>query len=399
MAEYVLYPNLAVSPQTGLNEVLLKEDVQDLLSNLFPLDLQLHAWCDRIDMSQVLKESPIDTYGQGNAITRDATGYTGSAGLREEGIVPVDGAPQYPWKLRAVAELHAESFGVSGTDRASEQYGITDRYTLEALKFTRKVANDFEQNFWWGQGTAANGTVTDAGTGAAGASPIVGTNWKRATQGVVPWITRTGLSRTIGGVAQNVYNAHGEQLCASSAPTQLVGGRFMSYAYNAGNINLDRGMFANNLMQPWWDLGGETEGCVIFCSPKVKALFSTFALQANGAINERKIDAAERLVIDTVDAYETDFGIHYINKSRYLNIASTVSLKYCTASTQTTLTTAMDEVLVALMPSYWKIGVYRPVGFTPLAKTGDLDRGMITGELAMACMNLTGGAAVVNCVA
>lgn len=385
---YSLYPTTSAG---DLQEPFLAEDVMDTISNLFHLDLTLFRFLERVPMSQVMIEAPVDSYGGGVAITRTAaTGYGTSTPVRTSGHTPTVGAPFFGSRVRSVAELHVEADGVDGTTRAVELYGITDRYTLQMLKLARKVANDFEHSVWWAQGTAPNGAVIDAYDGTSGASGITGVNnsFPRQTQGLVPMVARTGLTRTLTPGASSCFSPHGEELSST----------YFSYCYNAGNVMLDRGMFNGDLMTPWWTLGGQPDRCVIFCSPKVKALFTTFALQAAGAINDRKIDAYDKRVIDTVDAYETDNGLHFINRSLYLNIPEVVNLKYAGSGSQLTLATAMDEVLIAVMPSYFKIGVLRPIGVTPLGKTGDRDVGMVTGELALVNMNPLGAAGILNCV-
>src|SRR4026207_715400 len=141
MSDFLLADNTAVG--TAINEATLKEQVQDLLINLFPLDTPLQQVCERINMNSTFMSQPIDTY---NDITRVSSLFDASANFvttnaKPEGFTYVSGTPQYPAKLKSVAEIQGRAFGVSGTDRAVAMWGITDRYVLEALKKTQAVVN------------------------------------------------------------------------------------------------------------------------------------------------------------------------------------------------------------------------------------------------------------------
>ncbi len=102
-----------------------------------------------------------------------------------------------------------------------------------------------------------------------------------------------------------------------------------------------------------------------------------------------------RRVVDTVDWYETDYGVVSISMSRYLSLAAeTISV----VNAAVTTSVACDEALVFIHPDHFKIGKVRGVSFVPLAKDGDLDSGMIVGEQALICTNPQAAAAIGNCI-
>lgn len=391
MAIYTAYQN--VSPG-ALQESLIKESVQDLITNLFPLDTPLQQILEKVPMQNVYTEQPVDTF---NTITRTSSVFSLSANFgtthaKPEGFTYTSGTPQYPAKLKSIAEIQGLQFGVSDTDRALSQYGMSDRFAYEALKTTQSVVNNFEMSFWWSPGTTVAGADLNDGGSAT-------EQFARQTQGIVHWICRSGLQRSIQGVtkvthadgAGNNFGTGGGALCTGAS----------SWAYNAGGLTLDQAMFKDNLMAQWYTITGRQAGAVGFTGAKIKNLFSQFALTANGAINERTLDAASKRIVDTVDYYETDFGVVSLNLCRYLNIAgSSVAIATSNAAQgdSTSVTIPYDEVLLFMQPSYFKIGVVRPITMSPLGKTGDFEQGLVRGEQAMICTNPQAGAAIVGCI-
>jgi hypothetical protein len=149
-------------------------------------------------------------------------------------------------------------------------------------------------------------------------------------------------------------------------------------------------------MLAWRNIGGEPDRCFGILSSQIKQLFVTFALLPQGAINERKVEADQKIVYDTVDAYVTDMGIHYLSKSRYLDIAGqSVTIGQSSGST----IIAYDECAFFIMPKYYKIATLRGQEFAMLAHTGDHHRGMITSERGLLCSNTLAGMGFVNCKA
>jgi hypothetical protein len=334
----------------------------------------------------------VDTF---NTITRTSAVFDASSALatthaKPEGFTYSTGTAQYPAKLKSVAEIQGLQFAVSDTDRAMSQYGMTDRFAYEALKTTQSVVNNFEMAFWWSPGRAVGGFDLDSsGT----------TQLTRQTQGVCHWILRSGLQRSVYGLGKATHtDGHGNNYGTAGGALNTGAS---SWAYNAGGLTLDQAMFKDNLMAQWYTITGRQAGAVGFTGAKIKNLFSQFALTANGAINERTLDAASKRIVDTVDYYETDFGVVSLNLCRYLNIAGqSVSVPTTNSSDGdgTAVTVPYDEILLFMQPSYFKIGVVRPITMSPLGKTGDFEQGLIRGEQGIICTNPQAGAAIVNCI-
>lgn len=389
MGTYTVWSTSGVG--SAAQESLVKESVQDLITNLFPLDTPLQQILEKVPMGNIFTETPVDTFGTG-LISRvssvfgssGATASTTSA--QAEGATYTSGTPQYPARLKSVAEIQGKQFSVSDTDRAMSQYGMTDRFAYEALKTTEGVVNQFEHSFWWSPGTAPAGADLDSAGGT--------TYYARQTQGLVHWICKSGLQRSKIGLGQASFtDGHGNEFGANS-PALNTGAS--SYAYDAGGLNLDDTMFKDDLMAQWYSITGRQAGAVGFAGAKIKNLISRFALTANGPVNERTLEAASKRLVDAVDYYETDFGVVSINLCRYLNISGqSVTIAQSTGS----VSVPYNEVLLFIQPQYFKIGVVRPVYMSPLGKTGDLESGLVRGEQGLICRNPQAGVAVVNCVA
>lgn len=384
MATYTVYSPTAVTQQ----ELLVKESVQDLITNLYPLDTPLQQILEKVPMSNVFTEQPVDTF---NTITRTSAVFSASASFgtthaKPEGFTYATTTPIYPARLKSVAEIQGLQFAVSDTDRAMSQYGMTDRFAYEALKTTQSVVNNFEMSFWWSPGTPAGGADLNSTGGDA-------IQFARQTQGVVHWICKSGLQRSKIGLGQSTFtDGHGNEFGTNSAALNTGAS---SWAYDAGGLTLDQAMFKDNLLAQWYTITGRQAGAVGFTGAKIKNLFSQFALTANGAINERTLDAASKRIVDTVDYYDTDFGVVSLNLCRYLNIAGqSVSIAQSTGS----VTVPYDEVLLFMQPSYFKIGIVRPITMSPLGKTGDFEQGLIRGEQGIICTNPQAGAAIVSCI-
>jgi hypothetical protein len=391
MSDYIL-ANTSGSVSTAINEAAIKEQTQDLLINLFPLDVPLQRTLGRIQMNSTFIKQPIDTYGS-DKISRVSTvfaarGDSTFAGIsaKPEGFTYTTNTPQYPALLKSVAEIQGNQFAVSGTDRAISMYGISDRFALEALKTTQGIVNQFEMSFWWSPGSTEFGNdLNNTGTNA----------WARQTQGLVHWLCKSGLQRSKIGLGTTSFtDGHGNEFGTNSAALNTGAS---SWAYDANGAPLDQAMFKDNLMGQWYAITGRQAGAMGFTGARVKNLFSQFALTANGAINERTLSAEARSVIDTIDYYTTDFGTVGLSLSRYLNLSGS-NTSVAIAQSAGSVTVPYDEVLLFIDPAYWKIGVLRPVSFYSVGRNRDAEEGQVIGEQAMVCLNPQGGAAIVNCL-
>lgn len=379
---YTLWPTTGTSSVP--NEVLVKEDVTNEITNLFPLHSPLHQWLGRKPMSTVHQEQPVDTIGN---ITRTnaAIALGSDATVRTSGSDASYVTELYPHKLRGVCQLQHDAWAVSGTDRKAEMWGISDRFTHEGIKVSKKLLQDFELRGFWARGTSPSGNTVNRTTGALSAG-----NNARQTQGIGSWILTGGLERG-KGLTNTIYNTHGEILRSSASLD------YRTHAYDAQGLQFDEQMWSQSLMNPWYDLAADvTKTNVAFMGSKPKFAFRTFALSVIGAINQRTIPAASKRIIDTVEVYETDFGVTYLHLNYYMNKAETTTY---TLSDSASVVVPWDETILVINPQYYKIGEFRAMEYQPLAKTGDADKGQYVMEKGILCLHPFGGAGLVNCIA
>lgn len=382
MTDYFLY---GTGSGGALNEPNLAESVEDVVTNLFPLYTPIQSWLGTKQVRSIFHLWPIDTF---NNITRTAAMF--SAGTvatnlqKPEGYTPTTSTPLYAGQLKGVVELHLESFGVTGTMRAVYMHGFVDKFVDEAEKMTKKVLNDEELSFTWSPGSTEAGTDLESGGG---------TTLTRQTMGLGQWVTQTGLQRTKIGTGTSFTDTAGNVFSSSTA--RAIHPNSLGYCKDLNGLTLDRDSFFD-LMLNWRNIGGRPDGAVGLCSSKVKQAFTTFAMLPQGNINERKVDAAGKIVYDSVDAYVTDFGLHFLNSSFYLDVPSQTST--ISQSTGTT-TVAWDENLWFFMPRYFKIATLRGTAFEMLAHTGDHHRGQIVSERGLMCQNTLASCGVVNALA
>lgn len=398
---YAVWDNLAVG--TTIQEALVKESVQDLVTNMFPLDARLQTLCGSVPLNNIYTEFPVDTYSN---INRATTAFSASADLnastnaplaRPEGFTYTTTSPFYAGKLRMVAEIQGLQFDVTGTDRVMPMYGIGDRYAYQAMKTLREVTDNFEYSFMWGPGSPVQGN--DLNTTAPGAGVFQSV---RQTQGLMLWLLKSGLERSKIGTngANNGVAGTGDATFVDGngnifgTNNTALNRSAMTWAYDAAGLVLDLGLFNDQVMAKWWQLIGNTGTTVAFCSPRMKNLLSLFANNITGNVNNRQIAAESQRLVVPISYFETDYGIVQAELNRHLSLGLNFSITQSTGSTSV----ASDECMAIFNPEKFKIGTVRPLHYELLAKTGDFTRGLFLGEMGFGTLNPQAGTAVVNAV-
>ena len=342
-------------------EVLIREQLEDWVSIMDPTDAPLHSVLTPHPVQTRVVEYGVDNFG----INYEASTITTEA--RAEGAAASDATETYPTRLRSVMQINWESATVSGTDRASLHAGIDEPYEYRAYKSLTRVVQQAEKAMLFGTGSVAN------------PSTAPGVGGKRETQGLVSWAAMSGLQRADANVTSIEDNTG-----------NIIPKAYFSTFFNAQGTNLDRSILTHSILGSAVANGFIADGAVGMASYKVKGLFTEMGLTANGPINERKIDAQDRMFIDVVDAYQTVAGTVYINWNRWFDRA------YATTITPTTITggtgatgvsVPWNESLVFMMPKYIRRGVFRGAYMRPLAADGDRDQFMVITEGGLIVLN------------
>lgn len=340
-----------------VNEVLIREQLEDWVSIMDPTDAPLHSVLTPHPVQSRFVEYGVDTFG---------VNYT-SAPLGEakaEGTAPTSETEIYPTRLRSVMQINWESATVSGTDRASLHAGIDEPYEYRAYKTLTRVIQQAEKAMLFGVGTLPNPAAN-----------------VRATQGLLSWAATSGLQRFASDIS------------SITSITDVTGNvmpkAYFSTFFNAQGTNLDRSILTHSILGNAVSNGFIADGAVGMASYKIKGLFTEMGLTANGPINERKIDAQDRMFIDVVDAYQTVAGTVYINWNRWFDRSgsTTISATVTGGTGVASASVPWNESLVFMMPKYVRRGVFRGAYMRPLAADGDRDQFMVITEGGLIVLN------------
>lgn len=348
-----------VTNSSGVKEVLIREQLEDWVSIMDPTDAPLHS---------VLTPHPVQTrvveYGVDNFGISYTTAPTSEA--RSEGAAATLLEPEiYPTRLRSVMQINWESATVSGTDRASLHAGIEEPYEYRAYKSLTRVVQQAEKAMLFGVGTLAN----------------PGSGNKRETQGLLAWAANTGLQRFASDISSITS--------ITDDTGNVIPKDYFSTFFNAQGTNLDRSILTHSILGTAVGNGFIADGAVGMASYKIKGLFTEMGLTANGPINERKIDAQDRMFIDVVDAYQTVAGTVYINWNRWFDRqqSTTINPTVTGGTGAGSVSVPWYESLVFMMPKYIRRGVFRGAYMRPLAADGDRDQFMVITEGGLIVLN------------
>jgi len=111
-----------------------------------------------------------------------------------------------------------------------------------------------------------------------------------------------------------------------------------------------------------WEDGGDPS--VIMMSKKNKNVFNSFAGIAT-KYNPLTGKASQANIVGSADVYVSDFGNHVVKLNRYMR----------------------DEAVFCIDPEYISVAYLDGIKKTPMAKTGDSERFLMTVEYALVCDN------------
>lgn len=211
-----------------------------------------------------------------------------------------------PSRSTNVVQMFRKNIVVSDTERAVRVYGASDPYTYQMQKSMVELARDIEKALM-------------AGTKASGASGVA-----RRLNGVVASITTNATARTSG---------------TSLSETEF-----------------------NDIMKGVWDGGTDANPDEVYVGSYLKRVISGFT-----AGSTKFTDVNDKRLINAVDVYEGDFGVHKIFKHREVPTSA----------------------VVAIDSSKWRVAYLngRRPKHIPLAKTGSATKGMVEGELTLEALN------------
>ncbi len=283
------------------------------------------------DLSKILTMiAPTDTpfmtrSGTGNKATQRKHEWTKDSLADPGANAQVEGADVTQFQgsevigLDNIVQRFEKAINVSGTAQAVEQVGVSNQYNHQMANRMKEIKKDVEY-------ALLGNTVAEAGN----------TTTARVMRGLSAWIT-TNVDLGAGG--------------AAATPTA---------AATPGTLRALTGEMIAMSMQKAYEEGGDPT--ILMCSPAVRRKVT----KVLKIVNVQDENPRDKRVTDTVRIYDSDFG-------ELLVVPNRVQAKVPYAA----------NALFILDMEYWKKSYLRNFAEQKLAKTGDSEKGMITGELTM----------------
>lgn len=222
----------------------------------------------------------------------------------DEGADAGAGGNTNPTREANYTQIVKKVYEVTETERATDSAGFNDRLSYEMMKAMKEWKNDAE--FALVRGSLATGNNSTA----------------RQLEGVKNAIT--------------------------------------THATSASGVSLSETML-NNYFENVWNSGGNVDE--VYVDGTLKRRISGFT---GGAT--KNIDAEDKRLVNSVDVYESDFGLVKVFLHRHVTAGSDV-----------------NNDIIGIQSDKWAVAHLREPKRETLAKVGDATREMIIGEFTLEC--------------
>ena len=290
-----------------------REDLIDLIVNVDPHDTPFLTTHPKTVARHVYHEWLTDTLAS-----------TSTAGV-DEGKEFTTTAPTARARVANWTQIFRKDFNVTGSQRAVDPAAVTDEYAYQTGKSLKEIARNIE--------TTVFSAVTTATASTAA----------RVMKTLVSFITTEAHhpdAAVIGGAGT-----------ATATATIIEETPF------------------NGMLDEIFQNGGNPD--VVYVNSKGKRQISAFT---TSTITSRNIAMADRRLVNSIDIYESDFGLIQITLDRFI-------------ATGTAAATASNIDLGGraffLERGLCRLAFLRPIKHVPLPPDGDSARGMVLGELTL----------------
>lgn len=313
----------------------VREDLSDLIFDLFPED----TWA----MSNLDREDATSTYTEWLAQELAAPVNTN---IRIEGDEASYASLTAPARYASHLQISSKDFLVSDTLEAVNKAGRKSELARGAIVKMRELKRDMETRI------TNNGISTAGGAGTG-----------RSTAGMESWIgdaTASSAEASHVVLSTTTASATTPPLTSGTAGTAPTDGTTTG-ALTAADLN-----FA---LEAAWSDGGDPR--VILTGTIGKAYIDTFTGVATRFVDVDK--SAQASIIGAANLYVSDFGRHQVVLHRYMR----------------------SSVVLCLDPDYWAVRYLRKIQKRKLAKTGDAEKFQMIGEWALVARNWKANSKVV----
>jgi len=277
-------PTVAASKAYDLSGGALKEDLQDIIYDISPMDTVFLTRISRMTAKSTLHEWLTDTL----------TAAAHNAKVEGDGFSAV--ARTLPSRLKNYTQISKKEYEVTGTAQAVDNAGMAKLMSYHAARAAKELKRDMETSML-GTNAASAGTST---------SP-------RVSGSVSNWITTPD-----GG--------HIKATGQTTASTSAISGGFANGAVTAGSSTAMVSADLNSMLSQAWSCGGNTD--TVLCTAAVYQTISGFT-----SIATRFRDVGSRQqaqIIGAADVYVSPFGSHNIVLSRYIPAGAVYALDMST---------------------------------------------------------------------
>ena len=303
----------------------VREDLEDVIWDLFPMDTWALTNLDKVDCESTKHEWQADAL---DAATTNAVVEGDDVSFSASTVLAATRYNNY-------TQISRKQFVISDTTEVVNLAGIKSQVARTTMKRMRELKRDIEK------------AILGASGSCAGSQAVA-----RLSAGMEAWIASTDHSGNgIRATTTNAGSSVGFTSGAVTAPTD--GGSF------GGLAQAD----LNSTLEAAWNDGGNPT--VILVNSTHKQTLDGFTSRATNFVDVDK--GANVPILTSANVYVSDWGRHTIQLSRYLR--------------------TNPSVLLAIDPEYWATGWLRRPKMVPLAKTGDGEKRMIIAEWTLIARN------------
>ena len=316
----------------------LREDLEDVIWDLFPADTYLLSNLDKVSAKATLHEWLGDTLS------------AAASNLQLEGDEFAADAIANPARYNNYQQISRKTFIISGTLEKVAKAGRKSEVARAAMKAMRELKRDMELALIGNQiGTAGSGTVA------------------RSTAGMESWIGATAASATVATrVVLSTSSASATTPpVASGVPGTALGDGATFGAFKESAFKL--------ALEGAWNQGGDSQ--VILCSPINKLVIDDFTGVATRFIDVNR--GQEASIVGAANFYVSSFGNHKVIMHRYIR----------------------NTAVINLDPDFWAISFLRRPFSEKLAKTGDAEKHQLLAEFGLVSRNNLASSKVVGMAA
>lgn len=348
------------------SETTERESLLDTLTIRHVAETPLIRSLPHMKIVNRVTEFPIDKPFTASDVRTPSTPH---ANTRAESASFTDDTPEYPTKLRAIAEINHFARTISNTDRETILAGVTDTFDYRAHNMFMKLLNNIETVLMYGVGSPeTDGSGTD----------------ERMTQGLIHWSAWTGLERLSGSTVNAISDPY--NIAIASA--------YWSVFHNAGGVTLTRQMLYEKILANFARAGGNYSVPLLFhVGFKLKNICADLGQRADGSnVNDRNVPADALMTYDSIDWIRTPIGTVGFRTNRYLDMEGstfTVNNQDFTPGAPTSpgtvgsTTFQADATMIGWEPGQVAIGWLRPPQYTGVATTADNTRIAAVAEYAL----------------